>query len=254
LTPWYSTLYAVAAGSNSKHVSIEPTVCIEVHGESLQLLRERAIFWPATRTLIVADIHFGKAATFRRHGIPIPEGDTQGDLERLTSLVRSHGAERLLIAGDLLHAASSKSPDVCTMVQQWRAQHSQLSIVLVSGNHDKSAGLVPEEWRIDVHPESLAEPPFVFIHDPAAIPEIPEAFYICGHLHPAVALAEGSRMRALKAPCFWQTAHSLVLPGFGKFTGSIAIRPAVDDRVFAITRNGVVAVPQKLLNKDSPRR
>jgi hypothetical protein len=37
-----------------------------VAGEKLGLFAERAIYWPARSTLLVADPHFGKAATFRR--------------------------------------------------------------------------------------------------------------------------------------------------------------------------------------------
>lgn len=222
-------------------------VTIHLQGQSLQLLHDRAIYWPATRSLIVADIHFGKSAAFRRHGLPIPEGDTQGDLTRLTRLIRTLKAERLLIAGDLLHAAAGKSDSVRSSVETWRTQHRELSIVLVAGNHDRSAGTIPEEWKIEVCAESLATPPFVILHDPAAIPRTPEAFYICGHLHPAIALGEGGRLRSLKAPCFWQSKHSLVLPGFGKFTGSVAIRPALGDKIYAITETTVVQVPEPLL-------
>lgn len=221
---------------------------IEVVGETLTLLRDRAVNWPAARTLIVADIHFGKAAAFRKHGLPVPEGDTQADLERLAMLVQQHEAERLIIAGDLLHAASSKSQEVRRAVEAWRHRHSQLSVVLVSGNHDKSAGAIPDEWHIIVYDASFEEPPFGFVHDPADIPTDTGLFYFCGHLHPAISLSEG-RMRTLKAPCFWQTPRSIVLPGFGKFTGSKAICPAAGDHIYAITRDSVVPVPQAILEK-----
>jgi len=51
-----------------------------------------------------ADLHLGKAATFRRAGIPVPEGTSARDLARLATLVRDTGADRLLILGDLFHA------------------------------------------------------------------------------------------------------------------------------------------------------
>jgi uncharacterized protein len=41
------------------------------------LLPGRAAWMPATRTLLVADLHLGKAATFRHAGIPVPEGSAQ---------------------------------------------------------------------------------------------------------------------------------------------------------------------------------
>ena len=45
-------------------------------GERLHLLPERAVWWPAAGLLLVADVHLGKAATFRRLGQPVPAGTT----------------------------------------------------------------------------------------------------------------------------------------------------------------------------------
>ena len=52
-------------------------------GETLHLHADRALYWPRRRMLIVADVHLGKAAAFRSHGIPIPRGTTQKNLQRL---------------------------------------------------------------------------------------------------------------------------------------------------------------------------
>jgi metallophosphoesterase superfamily enzyme len=46
----------------------------------LLLLPEKAVFWPAQGMLIIADIHFGKAASFRAQGIPVPRGTTTENL------------------------------------------------------------------------------------------------------------------------------------------------------------------------------
>ncbi|NUR18637.1 MAG: DEAD/DEAH box helicase, partial [Gemmatimonadaceae bacterium] len=56
---------------------------ISVRGEELVLLPERAAYWPARTTLLVADAHFGKAATFRAAAIPVPAGTTDATLGRL---------------------------------------------------------------------------------------------------------------------------------------------------------------------------
>ncbi len=36
--------------------------------ERVQLLADRALYWPRARTLFVADVHLGKAAAFRAGG------------------------------------------------------------------------------------------------------------------------------------------------------------------------------------------
>ena len=70
------------------------------------LVPGRAAYLPATATLLVADLHLGKEATFRHRGIPVPDGAATKDLARLAMLVAQTRARRLLILGDLFHARS----------------------------------------------------------------------------------------------------------------------------------------------------
>ena len=65
---------------------------IDVAGQELILMPERAAFWERTQTLFIADAHWGKAATFRAHAIPIPMGTTTADLARLTSSLSDDSA------------------------------------------------------------------------------------------------------------------------------------------------------------------
>ena len=89
-----------------------PTPTIGAHaitlpcGTALQLLPQRALWWPAARMVLVADVHFGKAATFRRAGQPVPHGTTADNLARLDALLAATGADHLVFLGDFLHARS----------------------------------------------------------------------------------------------------------------------------------------------------
>ena len=76
------------------------------------LLPGSAAVLPASATLLVADLHLGKAATFRKAGIPVPEGSAQRDLARLADLVVRHAVRRLLVLGDLFHARSGCTEQV----------------------------------------------------------------------------------------------------------------------------------------------
>ena len=60
-----------------------PEVSIEIAGEHVSLMAEHALYWPRSSTLLVADAHFGKAATFRAGGIFVPRGTTTNALTRL---------------------------------------------------------------------------------------------------------------------------------------------------------------------------
>lgn len=136
------------------------------------LLPGRAALLPATQTLVCADVHLGKAATFRRAGLPVPEGSAQQDLKRLTRLVERYEARRLIIAGDLFHASAGCTPRVLREFTDFREQirrSTNSEVVLVLGNHERSLGrqFSPYELGIDCCVEELIEPPFRFVHEPA---------------------------------------------------------------------------------------
>ena len=136
------------------------------------LLPGRAALLPATQTLVCADVHLGKAATFRRAGLPVPEGSAQQDLKRLADLITTHDARRLIIAGDLFHARAGCTPRVLGEFTDFREQIRQQSdteVVLVLGNHERSLGrqFSPRDLGIDQSVPELVEPPFRFVHEPA---------------------------------------------------------------------------------------
>lgn len=47
---------------------------IRCAGYTFQLLPQRALWWASEKTLLVADVHLGKGATFRALGQPLPRG------------------------------------------------------------------------------------------------------------------------------------------------------------------------------------
>ena len=96
-------------------------VHLELAGEPVRLLPERALFWPAACALVVADVHWGKAAAFRAAGIPIPGGATRQDLDRLDQAVARTGARRLIVLGDLFHAKAGRiATRTLAALRRWR--------------------------------------------------------------------------------------------------------------------------------------
>ena len=65
---------------------------LTLQGEAVQLLPDPALWWPAQHTLCVADVHLGKAATFRARGVPVPLGTTRGTLARLDAALAASAA------------------------------------------------------------------------------------------------------------------------------------------------------------------
>lgn len=211
---------------------------ISLAGESVALLPERALYWPRLATLIVADLHWGKADTFRAASIPIPGPLTDDDLARLATLITRTNARRVVVLGDLLHARAGRTLQTLAAVEQWRATIPNVDLLLVRGNHDTHAGDPPAEWRIECVDAPYPLAPFVLAHHPAPSPD---GYVLAGHLHPAVNLR--GRGDSLRLPCFWFGNEIGVLPSFGSFTGSATIRPNPADRVFVIAGSTVLSIP-----------
>jgi DNA ligase-associated metallophosphoesterase len=198
---------------------------------------------PASRTLLVADLHLGKAATFRRAGIPVPEGSSQRDLERLGQLVQAHEVRRLVVLGDLFHARSGCTPQVFAEFASLRSRMPDTSVVLVLGNHDRAVGRLPDTLGLDACIPCLDEPPFHFVHEPATgvAASDRDMFTVAGHLHPTVTIRSPSGDR-LADRCFVAEPSLLVLPAFGSFTGGHRIDPAESMRLWIARDDGVVDV------------
>ena len=88
---------------------------IDLEGERLLLLPERAIWWESVKTLIVSDLHWGKSAHFRKHGIAIPADTQDKDELRLAGLLRTYNAERLIIAGDMFHSKTNNQVEIFSL-------------------------------------------------------------------------------------------------------------------------------------------
>lgn len=211
----------------------------EVAGQSLSLLAERAVWWETEQTLIVADVHLGKAASFRSAGIPIPRGTTETDLTRLTRLVDATGAEALVVVGDLVHDRRGLTPELQKSVAAWRRKHRSLRWTMVVGNHDRRAGELPAEWQVANAGEEFALGPFVLRHEPEPSPA---GYVLAGHIHPSVALCDPAARTRVRMPCFWFGSEVGVLPAFGRFTGTYTVRPRAGDGVFAVADGEIAQV------------
>jgi uncharacterized protein len=211
---------------------------IELAGEPVELLPERALWRPSVRTLLLADTHWGKAATLRHASMLIPPGTTCDDLSRLSGLLDSLLPERLIFLGDLIHARQGRHPKTLEAVARWRRAYSELSVALVRGNHDYRAGDPPEQWGFDCFDEPLRDGPFALRHVPG---KEPGAYTLAGHLHPKARL-RGRAGESVKLPCFRVGPESAILPAFSCLADGGGFSPAVDERIYVIADDEVVEV------------
>ena len=210
---------------------------VEIAGERLLLLPEKAVFWPAQKMLIIADIHFGKAASFRAQGIPVRRGTTTENLVGLDALIDLHGAEHVVFLGDFLHARAAHASSTQQAMLAWRERRRDLRLTLVRGNHDKHAGDPTAALGIELVDEPHAVGPFAFCHHP----DLETGGYaLAGHVHPAWVLA--TRFDSLRLPCFVVGKGRMILPSFGSFTGGHVVTREPGDAIFVTSGEAVHSV------------
>lgn len=206
----------------------------------VELRGERAVWWPATRTLLVADLHWGKEDTFHASGIPVPT-IIDADLARLEAAIRATDAARVIVLGDLVHGPLL--PTTIARITAFR-QACPVSLVLVRGNHDRHAPELPAAWEIEEHRSILREGPYAFTH----VPEPVAGHYTwAGHLHPTFTLR--GRGDALRLPCFHLGRHVGVLPAFCAFSGGPGVRPGAGDGIYVVAEGRVIAIEGRALGR-----
>jgi DNA ligase-associated metallophosphoesterase len=225
------------------------TACdTKLGGEDARLLPQKAVYFPGSRTLVVADVHIGKGASFRSRSYFAPDGITSHDLNCLSMLLERHRAERLIVLGDLVHSQDGLTKAEIELFDNFRLLHETICMVLIVGNHDRRAHL-PDSWKLDLVKGHMHEGSFIYCHEyeehrrSRLSEKKKEAgnYVLSGHIHPSVILYGAGKQKE-RLPCFWLRRKYAVLPSFGVFTGSYAIRPSQTDKVFVVAKDTVIPV------------
>ena len=180
------------------------------HGLTLEARCSGALWWPAGRWLIVADLHLGKSERMaRRGGALLPPYDGVETLRRLGEEIGALAPACVVSLGDGFDddAAASALDDQVT------GQLARISQgrdwLWVAGNHDPSVrlGVLPGRHVDEVRLGAVT------LRHIAVAGQGPD---ISGHFHPVVPLAGARRRAALVG------ADHLILPAFGSYTGGLA--------------------------------
>ena len=198
-------------------------------GHQLELLAERAVWDPAQRTLLLADLHLGKAECFQAQGIALPSDGDATTLNALLALAHRLRPEQVLVLGDLLHGRAGLTAALRAKI---RALPELLGcrLRLIEGNHERGSwleGLVREP--------ASALGPLWLSHAPEPRPGL---LNLCGHLHPVAVVGRGADR--LRLPCFAyrRRQEQLLLPAFGALTGGHPCTGA--DAIWLLAEGSVV--------------
>ncbi|WP_296701505.1 ligase-associated DNA damage response endonuclease PdeM [Algoriphagus sp.] len=204
---------------------------------SLHLLKEKAVWIPELSSIFIADLHFGKAAHFRKSGIPIPEPIHWEDLTILTFLINTYKPQNVYFLGDLFH---SDLNDQWETLNHFLRKFLNVNFHLVLGNHDILSPLEYDLSTFNVFKEPLELKNLVLSHEP--LHEIvKDKINLCGHIHPGIRLV-GKARQSIRLSCFYYKPNQLILPAFGSFTGLALVKPGLKDQVFGITNEKVIPI------------
>ncbi|MFN7159655.1 MAG: ligase-associated DNA damage response endonuclease PdeM [Erythrobacter cryptus] len=186
-------------------------------GHELALGQGRALYWPAERALVVADLHLEKASWFAARGQMLPPYDSRDTLERRADAVRHTGARRVICLGDNFHddAGALRLDAHCTGMLE--ALTRALDWVWITGNHDEA---LPRGFGGTILPE-LELSGVTLRHEARRGESAPE---LSGHYHPK--LRVNVRNRRIARPCAVLGrgaggAERMILPAFGSLAGGL---------------------------------
>jgi len=205
---------------------------VDINGEIFYLLFHKALYRPGKKQLILADVHLGKAAHFRKKGIPMPPQSHLKDLDKLTYLVKTWEPRSVLVLGDLFHSKLNKE---WLWFKSFLAQFPTTEFILVRGNHD----ILPEElYELSNlgSVDELEEENFIFTHAPL---ENPAKLNFCGHVHPGIRLT-GIARQSITLPCFYNNHSHFILPAFGDLTGLFMLDREESSDYYLVTHETVV--------------
>lgn len=216
---------------------MESNTCVLWHETEIVLLAEKAIYLPKHQSLLIADPHFGKAAHFRKAGLPITEKVHLGDFLSIQKMIARYRPAQVLFLGDLFHSDLNNS---WNDLEDFLSYIPEVNFHLIKGNHDILPKAIYRSDLWQIHQEQLIMGNLILSHEP--LKEIPEGHLnICGHIHPGISLVGKGRQR-LKLPCFHLSKQTLIMPAFGRFTGLALMQCEKNDACYAVAGKKVVPI------------
>ncbi|HTH98565.1 MAG TPA: ligase-associated DNA damage response endonuclease PdeM [Stellaceae bacterium] len=207
-----------------------------------------ALWWPETATLIVADLHLEKGASFARAGSLLPPYDTRTTLNRLADRIADLVPTRIVALGDSFHRADSADFLDEADAELLASLTAKAEWFWLAGNHDPQppasrlgGAVVTGDWRLG---------PLMLRHE--AVMGCADDAEISGHYHPKARLRLHGRSASYR--CFVADARRLVLPAFGAYAGGLEVSDLALRTLFGqgftaylVGRRKVTAVPHHLL-------
>lgn len=205
----------------------------------------RALWIASRRLLVVADLHWGYAASHRVQGNLLPDWGDEALAATLRALEDDYRPATTVWLGDSLHTLAGAVPAE-TFLEQARSP-----TVVLAGNHDDrwlrgGRGLAPVRALPEWH-----ETPGYFLHHGHRSPAVPAgAVEITGHHHPALGWNDRAGGR-LKLPALVVSPTRLILPAFSPWASGTPWNDTLQpgETLYGITPRRLLAVPHAMITR-----
>ena len=208
-------------------------------GQELAALPQGALFWPARRALLLADLHLEKASWFAKGGQMLPPYDSLATLSDVAALAAAFAAEEIWCLGDSFHDRHG-----CDRLPE-RARAMLLALTATTrwtwivGNHDpgfadQCGGALVDEAEVDG---------LVLRHEA----EPGETAARAVRPFPSQAAHPPSRPAGLAPLLRRDRERKLILPAFGSLTGGLDAHHPEIVRALGAPAEALVPVQDKLL-------
>lgn len=175
-----------------------------------------ALWWPAEKLLVFADLHFEKGSSFAARTTQLlPPYDTHATLKLMQDVVDRHSPRRIVCLGDNFHDEDGPARLDAKARETIQSLMKGRRFVWIEGNHDAAAaGVLGGESA-----PTLSVGPLTFVHEPSE--GIDPMGEVAGHLHPVVTIQ--TRVKRMRRKCFVSDGVRCVLPSAGAFTGGLDV-------------------------------
>ncbi len=190
-------------------------------------LDARLALWLAElRLLVVADLHWGYAASHAVRGSLLPLWGDDEIAARLDALIADYRPAEMLWLGDSLHTLTGRAS-----AEAW-LHRATVPVTVLAGNHDRKwpRAALPTEHRGRF-----------FFHHGDGSPVLPSgSLEIIGHHHPAVTWNDGAGGR-FKLPALVASDRRLILPAFSPWAAGAPWRARSGETLWGIAPQRIFA-------------
>lgn len=219
------------------------TRSLTLNGTDVVALPTGALWWAEQATLVIADMHLGRAErTARQGGDLLPPYATHDTLLRLEQAITDHAPAHVISLGDSFDDMAAAGDLGTDVTDRLIAMAGGRRWTWIAGNHDPGPLELPGS-----HLAEARIGPLTFRHIALGGTGPGE---VSGHFHPKARLRlKGS---FVTRPCFLADDTRIILPAFGTYTGGLDMADMVFDAllqpsaVAVLTGRRCVAVPRTI--------